>query len=140
MPWNAVGRRILSGKLTNPKSHCRAAAPNGWTTDRHTRSFSCKEKLSMPRKLDRTPIQCEFFSWRIFQRNSVWYADGRRGEHNLGKHSLNTRDRDEALTNLHRLDRKKAIELDLATPVLDQGNGQDISIQQGWQMFLDHCN
>jgi hypothetical protein len=48
----------------------------------------------------------------------VWYADGRRGEHNLGKHSLNTRNHDEALTNLRRLDRKKAIELDLATPVL----------------------
>ncbi len=94
----------------------------------------------MPRKPDRKPVSCEFFTWRVFQRNGVWYADGRGGEFNLGKHSLNTRDREEALSNLRLLDRKKAVKLGLATPQLKQGNGQEISIQKGWQLFMDHCN
>ena len=94
----------------------------------------------MPRKPDRTPISCEFFTWRVFQRNGVWYADGRGGEYDLGKHSLGTRDRDEALSNLRLLDRKKAGEHRLATPQAEHAIGQNISTPQGWRLFLEHCN
>lgn len=94
----------------------------------------------MPRKPDRTPVSCEFFTWRVFQRNGVWYADARGGEYNLGKHSLSTRDRDKAMSNLRLLDRKKAVELGLASGSVDQGNGLDISLPQGWKLFLEHCN
>ena len=42
----------------------------------------------MARKPNRPPVVCEFFAWRLFQRDGVYYADGRTGKYNLGKHSL----------------------------------------------------
>ena len=50
----------------------------------------------------------------MFQRDGVYYADGRSGKHKLGKHSLGTRDREEAIERLKVIDRKKAVELGLA--------------------------
>ena len=92
----------------------------------------------MPRKPNKPPIVCEFFAWRIFRRNGVYYADGRGGKHNLGKHSLNTRDRNEALEQLKLLDRQKAIELGLAEEKTDKQTG-DVTIGDGWKLYLEYC-
>jgi len=70
----------------------------------------------MPRRASTPPVMCDHFMWRVFARAGVFYADGRTGKFKLGKHSLGTRDRDEALSKLRVLDRRKAIELGLATP------------------------
>ena len=94
----------------------------------------------MPRIPDRPPIQCEFYTWRLFQRQGVWYADGRRDGHALGKHSLGTRDRKEALERLRLLDRKMAIQNGLAVPVGQQKESTDVSIEAGWEMFMKHCS
>ena len=48
-------------------------------------------------------IECPNFPWKIFLRGGVYYADGR--SHGRGKHSLNTRDRSEAIEALFMLDR-----------------------------------
>lgn len=84
------------------------------------------------------PISCQHFSWRLFQRNGVWYADGRGGTHELGKHSLGTREKDQALDNLRRLDQHKAVELGIAEPASERDH--QISIAEGWRFFLDHCD
>jgi hypothetical protein len=60
-------------------------------------------------------VACPYFTWRLFRRHGVYYADGRSGSRDLGKHSLGTRDRTQALESLRRLDRKKAEELGLKT-------------------------
>lgn len=60
----------------------------------------------MPCKSNPLIVKCAFFSWKLFQRSGVFYADGRGGEHDLGKHSLGTRDRADALANLRRLGRR----------------------------------
>ncbi len=93
----------------------------------------------MPRKPNEPPIACEYFIWGLFRRNGVYYADGRGGKRNLGKHSLGTRDRDEALERLKQLDRQKAVELGLAdASVLD--STELVSISDGWRLYLEHSD
>jgi len=92
----------------------------------------------MPRKPSRSPVVCQYFTWRLFERDGVYYADGRTGTHNLGKHSLATRDVNQALTNLRHLDQKKAIDLGIAeasAPAL----AASLSIPDGWRMYMAHC-
>ena len=92
----------------------------------------------MPRKPKHIPIACQFFTWRLFHRNGVFYADGRSGKHHLGKHSLGTRDREQALERLKLLDHQKAVELGLADArTLHQIDA--ISITDGWKLFLEFC-
>jgi integrase len=90
----------------------------------------------MPRKPLHTPFVCEFFTWRLFDRDGVFYADGRSGKHDLGKHSLGTRDREQAIAQLKNLDYQKAVELGFTdavqTPTID-----NISIAEGWKLYFD---
>jgi len=90
----------------------------------------------MPRKSRQPPIPCQYFTWRLFRRSGVYYADGRGGKYDLGKNSLGTRDREEALANLRRLDRQKAIELGLAVPE-EQKPLDSIPIEKGWERFME---
>lgn len=92
----------------------------------------------MARKPSRPPVVCQHFTWRLLERDGVFYADGRTGKHNLGKHSLGTRDPDQALTNLRNLDQQKAVELGLAAPSTPLPAAV-LSIADGWQLYLDHC-
>lgn len=97
----------------------------------------------MPRKPRDPAIQCKHFLWRLFQRADVFYADGRSSSVNLGKHSLNTRDRTEALERLSQLDVSKAIETGRAAPpetTTEKSPATDLPLSVGWQMFLDHAN
>ncbi len=61
----------------------------------------------MPNKPKHEVIQCQFFQWKLTQRavNGVFYADARFAADDRGRHSLATRDRAEALSNLAQLDR-----------------------------------
>jgi hypothetical protein len=91
----------------------------------------------VPRKPNEPPIVCEYFTWRLFRRAGVFYADGRVGKQKLGKHSLATRDRAEALRRLRLLDLRKAVEVGLADeralrPV------DTLSIRAGWGLYLDY--
>ena len=92
----------------------------------------------MPRKPKQPSIACQFFTWRLFRRDGVFYADARGGKFDLGKHSLGTRDRDEALERLKLLDRQKAVEVGLAGPALLQPV-EAISLADGWKLFLEYC-
>jgi len=56
----------------------------------------------------------------------------------VGKHSLNTRDRQEALDRLTELDLRMAIKLGRA-PVAVVSTTGDLSIADGWSRFLAHC-
>jgi len=90
----------------------------------------------MPRKQKYNSIQCQYFIWRLFPRNGVWYADGRSGTDNLGKHSLGTRDKAEAEKALSQLDqvialRRGLIKQEDVTTSL-QG---ELSIAAGLQLF-----
>src|SRR5437588_8511223 len=92
----------------------------------------------IPRKPSRAPIVCEYFTWRLLQRDGVFYADGRTGKFNLGKHSLATRDYQEALSSLRRLDRHMAIQRGLASAAV-QSPDPGLPVGDGWERFLKHC-
>lgn len=92
----------------------------------------------MPRKPKQPPIACEYFTWKLFCRDGVFYADGRGTQQNLGKHSLATKDRAEAIERLKALDLSMAIKLGLADPKPAQPS-QAVPIQDGWQAFIDFC-
>jgi integrase len=92
----------------------------------------------MPRPSKQQPIRCQYFAWRLFQRDGVWYADGRNGETKLGKHSLGTRDQDEALSELAQLDAHMAVKQGRATAET-LVRPADISIEEGWKLYLDHA-
>ena len=62
------------------------------------------------RKKQPVSISVKHFTWRFFRRDGVYYADGRTNKYQLGKHSLGTRDREEALARLKLLDQQKAVE------------------------------
>jgi integrase len=94
----------------------------------------------MPRSSQGVRIQCEYFSWKLFQRDAVWYSDGRRNRPNLGKHSLNTRDRQEAERRLVLLDRAKAIELGLCQSATPKSESTTISIPDGWAIHKEHVS
>ncbi|MCU1276414.1 MAG: hypothetical protein JWO48_3845 [Bryobacterales bacterium] len=82
-------------------------------------------------------ILCQFFSWNLFERDGVFYADGRHNHLNLGKHSLGTRDRVEALKRLRELDRRKALELKLTLPE-PADDRREVLIADGWEKYLQH--
>jgi len=58
--------------------------------------------------------------------------------YNLGKPSLGTRDREEALRRLRDLDRQKALEFGLVEPER-QDTTDDVSIDRGWQLYMERC-
>jgi integrase len=92
----------------------------------------------MPRSPKQPPIACEYFTWKLFCRAGVFYADGRGTQRNLGKHSLATKDREEAIKRLKALDRRMAAKLGIAQPETAKPS-QAVTIQQGWQAFIDFC-
>ena len=56
--------------------------------------------LHLPKKRQKEEIPCRYFRWLLGRRNAVYSADGRSNAVNLGRHSLGTRDRIEALRQL----------------------------------------
>lgn len=84
-------------------------------------------------------VSCRYFKWRLFRRDGVYYGDGRGSKHRLGKHSLGTRDYDEALRQLNSLDEHKAIELGMAT-ANSMASPEEIMIPDGWQQYFEFCD
>ena len=71
----------------------------------------------MPKKTKYEHVIGRYFTWRLYLRPSgVWYADGRANDPDPGRHSLGTKDRDEALEAVRQLDLVQAVELGKADP------------------------
>ena len=93
----------------------------------------------MPRKRKSQTIRCQFYEWRLIKRkeNGVWYADARTTSKKRGRHSLGTRDKEEALERLTQLDRLFAEERGLVAPS-SQPDRQPLSIADGRKLFEEH--
>jgi hypothetical protein len=93
----------------------------------------------MPRKPKYQLIRCSHFSWRIWRRNGVWYADGRSNPIDAGRHSLGTRERSEALRLLVRLVEAAAVRHDLiierrvSTPTASK----ELTLAEGRRVYED---
>lgn len=63
----------------------------------------------MPKQRKKEMIQCQYFRWKLGKRHGVYQADGRTGNRiNLGRHSLATKDANEARDALRSLDEHMA--------------------------------
>ena len=88
-------------------------------------------------------IRCTHFTWKVFKRGPIFYADGRSGTENLGKHSLQAKSEEEAHQNLQKLDTVMAQRRGLIpnASVVEHASHPHpaISIQDGWNKYLEHC-
>jgi integrase len=95
----------------------------------------------MPAKRKKEKIAGRYYSWLLGKRSGIYVADGRSNARNLGRHSLATRDRDEALQRLARLDLRKAVENGLAPRNrLETAEGERLSLEEGQQLYLQHVS
>jgi len=93
----------------------------------------------MPKALKKERIVAPHFVWLLGQRHGIFVADGRSNKKDLGRHSLGTRDRQEALQLLTRLDATKAVEQGLADrSILDTTRTDRLSLTEGQRMYLQH--
>ncbi len=93
--------------------------------------------MPKPRKND--VIHCANFNWRLTRRGNTWYADGRSNSPPAGRHSLGTKDREEALKLLPELDRVRAEELGLIPRTAKSDCvAPPLSLEQGRQLYEKH--
>ena len=92
--------------------------------------------MAKPRKNEL--VRCRHFAWRLFQRGGVWYADGRSNSMNPGRHSLGTRDRDEAMNQLANLDQVQAEDLGLAPKSAGSDTVRALPLTEGRRRYEDH--
>jgi len=86
----------------------------------------------VPKKREKERIVSQHFIWLVGQRNGVFFADGHSNRVNAGRHSLGTRDRDQAIENLKQLDRVRAVGLGLADPaILAASEPQALDLKKG---------
>ena len=93
----------------------------------------------MPAKRKKERVQGEHYQWLLGQRHGVFYADGRGNSPGLGRHSLGTRDREDALRALRQLDQVKAIAAGRAKPTSLQTDCDKIlRLPDGSRLYLEY--
>lgn len=92
----------------------------------------------MPKPRKKESIQCQFFRWLIYLRDTTFYADGRSNAIKLGRYTLDATTREDALKNLTELDLNKAVEHGLADKsLLHSQSPTGLTIEEGWRMYMD---
>ena len=95
----------------------------------------------MPRKPKKERIEGRYFRWLVGSRNGVYYADGRSNLRNAGRHSLGTKDREEALRALQQLDLVQAVRLGLADrSALAAAGPEPLRLAEGRRLYLNHVH
>lgn len=85
------------------------------------------EVMPRPRKYER--LVCRYFSWTLLSRDEIFWADGRSNPIKVGRHSLGTKSRAEAIEALHRLDLTMAVKHGLAeSELLEPTHGMELSL------------
>lgn len=92
----------------------------------------------MPKRRTNEQITAKHFTWKLRIRSGVYYADGRANAVDAGRHSLGTRDREEALRRLHDLDTTVAINNGIAEPPPPKTDNKSIGLTEGRQLYEEH--
>lgn len=90
---------------------------------------------------DKIRIQGQYFFWLLYERQGVFYADGRssNGGVPLKRYSLDATTLDEAKVQLKMLDAIKAVELGQADrSILNEQDEDLLSLEDGCQKYLAH--
>jgi integrase len=84
-------------------------------------------------------IQGVYFRWKLRRRNGIYFADGRSSKIKVGRHSLETRNYDDALEALRKLDIVKAVEHGLAPhSILTTGSAALLDLEAGRDLYMKH--
>ncbi|REJ68182.1 MAG: site-specific integrase [Planctomycetota bacterium] len=82
----------------------------------------------------------QYYKWKLFKRGSVFWADGRSNSTPVGRHTLRTSDRTEAIENLKQLDLRIAVQHGVAEPPpTDHGRSPSVTLAEGVELYLEHC-
>lgn len=96
----------------------------------------------MPHKkpFSRETIRCPHYRWKLYLRNGVYWADGRSNTPNLGRLSLGVTSREEALTELSKLDLHMAVKHGRIpeTPTVVPAT-QQLSVDAGIEIYLKYA-
>ncbi len=85
--------------------------------------------------------RCRYFEWRLYQRDGIYQADGRRNGQALGRFSLGVEEYTEAIEVLHELDLTQAIRQGLASED-DRRRRQckQLLLAEGRSLYETHLN
>ncbi len=93
----------------------------------------------MPAKRKKERIVGRYYTWLLGKRNDVWVADGRSNATDVGRHSLGTKDRKEAMELLNRLDAKMAVKFGQAPQqILETLDAELLPLEAGRDLYLKH--
>lgn len=93
----------------------------------------------MARRRKSKTVRCQHFTWLLKTRNGVYQADGRSNDPPAGRHSLGTRDYDEALRNLTALDASVAVQRGLVVVTDERKQGRtQLSFEDGLRTYYKH--
>ncbi|HUQ72114.1 MAG TPA: site-specific integrase [Planctomycetaceae bacterium] len=88
--------------------------------------------------VDKQKIMARYFSWVVWNRAGTYYADGRGNSPKLGRYSLGTGGRSEALVNLERLDRQKAVDTGRADRSVLETESVTLRLSEGRELYETH--
>ncbi|WP_437222677.1 tyrosine-type recombinase/integrase [Planctomicrobium sp. SH661] len=93
----------------------------------------------MPKPRTKEEIRCRYYRWLLGIRDGVYLADGRGNEPSLGRRSLGTRDRAEALRDLDDLDLNLAVQHGLADRrLLQTEEAQLVTLADGRKLYEEY--
>jgi integrase len=94
----------------------------------------------MPAKRKKERIASTYFVWLLGQRGGIFFADGRSNPTSVGRHSLATRDRQEAGRLVALLDARMAVKFGLApSSILQKDESDRLSLEEGQRLYLAHA-
>lgn len=84
-------------------------------------------------------MRLPYFEWRLGKRtNEVYQADGRSNPVNLGRHSLGTKDKEEAYKRLEQLDRQIASQRGLVAPAPVNIEVAPLPLDEGVKRYMEY--
>ncbi len=90
----------------------------------------------MAKQIKKEEIQGRYFRWLLGQRNGVYFADGRSNQPSLGRQTLGTRNKSEALSEIEELDLTMAVRHGLAdSKLLKTDNAQILTWADGRKLY-----
>jgi integrase len=92
--------------------------------------------MAKPRKNELIP--CRYFTWKLVNRSGKWQADGRSNNINVGRRSLGTADKAEALELLRELDEITAAEQGLIPRERIQSKAPVLTLEEGRRQYEEH--
>ncbi|WP_166819992.1 tyrosine-type recombinase/integrase [Thalassoroseus pseudoceratinae] len=86
-------------------------------------------------------VRCRYFEWRIYQRDGIYQADGRRRNQSLARYSLGVENYDDALAVLEELDLTQAIRHGLANEDdRRRRQSKQLLLAEGRSLYETHLN